>query len=51
VRFFYWSHRNKNDVDGTLVFECDTESVTKADAEYHKVIGQDVTRQPHIGVT
>lgn len=49
--FKYWSHENKNDIPGTLVFECRADSLTQADVLYEEVTGQKIERQPQIGVT
>lgn len=50
-RFQYWSHKDKTDIPGTLVFECEAESLTQADVCYKEETGQSVERQPQIGVT
>lgn len=49
--FQYWKHKDKSDVAGTLVFSIEAANILEADKAYKKATGQDVTKQPDVGVT
>lgn len=34
--------------DRKVIFECEAMNITEADEKYKQVIGQDVSKQPHI---
>lgn len=50
-KFLYWKHKNKNDVEGTLIFSCIASSITEADILYKEKFKKDIETQPDVGVT
>lgn len=46
-RFIYVDHSESR--EGTLVFQCDADSIIAADEMYRKEIGKDPAKRPHVG--
>jgi hypothetical protein len=51
LRFRYWRHKDKYDLPGTLIFTCNSLSLSDADKEFKKLLGKDPEKLIDVGVT